>query len=96
MHVSLCLGYFLKGIETGARSFQQALMAGGIAKQLELCPSLKTTTVDINPIPPIPPTWCADTNIVSGLQAAQSRLWVSIRGASSSKSFILLEVQFAF
>ncbi len=46
-------------------------MAGGIAKQLSLCANLNTTTVDINPIPTVQPTWCTSTDLVNNLQAAQ-------------------------
>ncbi|KAF8190877.1 hypothetical protein BJ912DRAFT_315929 [Pholiota molesta] len=65
-------------------SFQQALMAGGIARQLSFCTNLNTTTVDINPAPSVQPAWCNDTTLVQNIQAAQDRLWTSIKGASSS------------
>ncbi|KAF8969785.1 hypothetical protein BDZ97DRAFT_1914921 [Flammula alnicola] len=44
-------------------SFQQALMAGGIARQLGFCTTLNTTSVDINPPPSPQPTWCTDTDL---------------------------------
>jgi len=64
-------------------SFQQALMAGGLARQLGFCLS-DTTSVDINPPPSPQPAWCGDAALVKSLQAAQTRLWGSINGASSS------------
>ncbi|KAF9477873.1 hypothetical protein BDN70DRAFT_933848 [Pholiota conissans] len=65
-------------------SFQQALMAGGIARQLSFCSNLNTTTVDVNPPPAIQPVWCSDSTLVQHLQSAQTLLWTSIKGASSS------------
>lgn len=68
------------------RSFQQGLMAGGIARQLGLCGIKGTASVDINS-PPIPrPSWCDDANLVQGLQDAETRLWNSINGAFDSMS----------
>ena len=67
------------------RSFQQALMASGIARQLGFCsPSDRDNEVDTNPAPSPPPSWCADSEFVQELRDAQSRLWNSIRGARES------------
>ncbi|KAF8161426.1 hypothetical protein B0H34DRAFT_653240 [Crassisporium funariophilum] len=63
-------------------SFQQALMAGGLARQLGFCTN--ATSVDINPQPSPEPAWCDDTDLVQQLQAAQTRLWKSIKGASEN------------
>jgi len=68
-------------------SFQQALMAGGIARQLGFCNPNSTTSVDINS--PDLVTWCGDTQLVQGLKEAQTRLWTSIKGAFGSKSLRL-------
>ncbi|PPQ88991.1 hypothetical protein CVT25_005090 [Psilocybe cyanescens] len=64
-------------------SFQQALMAGGLARQLKFCLT-NTTSVDINPPPSPPPAWCGDADLVQSLQDAQIRLWGSIKGASNN------------
>ncbi|OSC99924.1 hypothetical protein PYCCODRAFT_1513135 [Trametes coccinea BRFM310] len=67
-------------------SFQQGLMAAGLARQLALCPSNNSTdasNVDTYPTPARPPSWCADAPFVQSLRAAQSRLWTAIRGAQS-------------
>ncbi|KAF9563018.1 hypothetical protein CPC08DRAFT_816871 [Agrocybe pediades] len=61
-------------------SFQQALMAGGIARQLGFC-NPNSTSVDINPPPSPLPAWCGDSLLVQSLQDAQRRLWSSIKGA---------------
>ncbi|KIJ27555.1 hypothetical protein M422DRAFT_271225 [Sphaerobolus stellatus SS14] len=60
-------------------SFQQALMAAGIARQLKFCDN-STITIDIEPIPNPKPSWCSEKALVSDLKAAQSRLWNSING----------------
>ncbi|KAF8911624.1 hypothetical protein CPB84DRAFT_1912879 [Gymnopilus junonius] len=66
-------------------SFQQALMTGGLARQLGFCNSTASaSSVDINPPPSPKPVWCGDLALVQRLQAAQARLWTSINGASSS------------
>ncbi|KAI0671937.1 hypothetical protein C8Q78DRAFT_806310 [Trametes maxima] len=68
-------------------SFQQGLMAGGLARQLGFCSSDSNGTgadVDTNPAPaPSPPSpeWCSDAAFVRSLHDAQTRLWASIRGA---------------
>ncbi|KAI0709912.1 hypothetical protein C8Q76DRAFT_811912 [Earliella scabrosa] len=62
-------------------SFQQALMASGLARQLGFCVQDDTTTVDINPAPATRPSWCTDSEFVQALRDAQTRLWTSIRGA---------------
>ncbi|KAF4621368.1 hypothetical protein D9613_001000 [Agrocybe pediades] len=61
-------------------SFQQALMAGGIARHLGFC-NPNSTSVDINPPPSPLPAWCGDSLLVQSLQDAQRRLWSSIKGA---------------
>ena len=64
------------------RSFQQALMASEIARQLGFCsPSDRDSEVDTNPAPSPPPSWCTDAEFVQEFRDAQSRLWGSIRGA---------------
>ncbi|PPQ80092.1 hypothetical protein CVT26_012149 [Gymnopilus dilepis] len=66
-------------------SFQQALMAGGLARQLGFCNStISASSVDINPVPSPKPAWCGDTALMQSLQAAQSTLWASIKGAASN------------
>ncbi|TFK45034.1 hypothetical protein BDQ12DRAFT_731010 [Crucibulum laeve] len=68
---------------TVVRSFQQGLMAGGLARQLGLCSSNSTTT-SVDTIPPTTrPSWC-DTDLQQRLNDAQTRLWESIRGASDN------------
>ncbi|KDQ56402.1 hypothetical protein JAAARDRAFT_195047 [Jaapia argillacea MUCL 33604] len=62
-------------------SFQQGLMAGGLLRQLGFCSPI--TTVDINPPPQPPPSWCSNTTFVQALRDAQMRLWTSINGAKS-------------
>ncbi|KAJ9096780.1 hypothetical protein QFC21_005050 [Naganishia friedmannii] len=67
-------------------SWQQALMAAGLAKQLDLCGKANGTNVDYperslaNNIP----TWC-NTSLVTDLQSAQTRLWQSIGGSASGE-----------
>ncbi|KAI9001558.1 hypothetical protein BD414DRAFT_453177 [Trametes punicea] len=61
-------------------SFQQGLMAGGLARQLSFCSS-NSTSVDTNPAPSPAPEWCDDAGFVQSLRDAQTRLWTSIRGA---------------
>ncbi|KZT50991.1 hypothetical protein CALCODRAFT_504066 [Calocera cornea HHB12733] len=63
-------------------SWQQALMAAGIARQLKFCNS-SVPSVDINPSPSQPPTWCQNTGLVQGLKNAQMNLWQAINGARS-------------
>ncbi|KAI0648904.1 hypothetical protein C8Q79DRAFT_903844 [Trametes meyenii] len=64
-------------------SFQQGLMAAGLARQLGFCEaSSKDASVDTNPAPSPPPEWCSDAAFVQALRDAQTRLWASIRGAS--------------
>ncbi|KAI0350022.1 hypothetical protein OH77DRAFT_1431415 [Trametes cingulata] len=63
-------------------SFQQGLMASGLARQLGFCSS-NTSSVDANPAPSGSPApeWCADTAFVQSVRDAQTRLWTAIRGA---------------
>ncbi|THU89762.1 hypothetical protein K435DRAFT_728809 [Dendrothele bispora CBS 962.96] len=67
-------------------SFQQGLMAGGLARQLNLCGmnSSIVMEVDINPVPPSVPSWCSDTQFLQALSDAEKRLWTSIEGASEN------------
>ncbi|PIL29853.1 hypothetical protein GSI_08060 [Ganoderma sinense ZZ0214-1] len=62
-------------------SFQQGLMASGLARQLGFCSQDNVTTVDTNTPPSQTPEWCSDTAFVQSLRDAQTRLWTSIRGA---------------
>jgi len=64
-------------------SFQQGLMAGGLARQLRFCLTNNGTAVDTNTAPTPPPTWCSDKAFVQSLLDAQTRLWNSINGARS-------------
>ncbi|RDX43809.1 hypothetical protein OH76DRAFT_1409762 [Lentinus brumalis] len=64
-------------------SFQQGLMASGLARQLGFCSPDSTTNVDTNPAPSPAPSWCSDAAFVQSLRDAQTRLWTSIRGAKS-------------
>ncbi|KZP01238.1 hypothetical protein CALVIDRAFT_474889 [Calocera viscosa TUFC12733] len=63
-------------------SWQQALMAAGIARQLKFCNS-SVPSVDINPSPASPPAWCQSFGLVQDLQNAQVNLWQAINGARS-------------
>lgn len=69
-------------------SFQQALMAGGLAKQLWYCDN-STVVLDYVTQPAQPPAWCNNTQLVASLKQAQAALWQSIEGA---KSLIFSEV----
>ena len=64
------------------RSFQQGLMASGLARQLGFCSHDNATTIDTNTPPSPPPEWCCDDVFVQSLRDAQTRLWTSIRGAT--------------
>ncbi|KAI1797436.1 hypothetical protein LXA43DRAFT_984433 [Ganoderma leucocontextum] len=64
-------------------SFQQGLMASGLARQLGFCSQDNATTVDTNTPPSQPPEWCSDAAFVQSLRGAQTRLWASIRGAKA-------------
>ncbi|PPQ63764.1 hypothetical protein CVT24_004273 [Panaeolus cyanescens] len=64
-------------------SFQQALMAGGLARQLSFCGNLNTTIVDITP-PLEQPLWCDDAELLARLKEGQDRLWMSINGAAAN------------
>ncbi|TFK74714.1 hypothetical protein BDN72DRAFT_854008 [Pluteus cervinus] len=62
-------------------SFQQALMAAGLSRQLNFCTPNNPPTVDENPPPVTRPTWCSDVEFMRQLRDAQTRLWASIEGA---------------
>ncbi|KAI0073888.1 hypothetical protein K474DRAFT_1648897 [Panus rudis PR-1116 ss-1] len=64
-------------------SFQQGLMAGGLARQLGYCSVDNSTTVDVNPTSR-PPTWCSHDAFVESVRDAQTRLWNAINGARST------------
>ncbi len=68
------------------RSFQQGLMANGLARQLGFCSQNNETTVDTNIPPSPPPEWCSDAAFVQSLRDAQTRLWASIHGAEDGVS----------
>lgn len=62
--------------------FQQALMAGGLARQLDFC-APQNTTIDQNPAIPYPnttstPTWCSNSTLISQLQSGECNLWQAI------------------
>jgi hypothetical protein len=63
-------------------------MAAGLAKQLDLCGKANGTNVDYpeKSLANNVPTWC-NTSLVTDLQSAQTRLWQSIGGSSSGRSF---------
>jgi len=65
-------------------SWQQGLMASGIARQLGFCHPNASAVVDPNPAPVPTPTWCDNSTFVDNLVAAQERLWTSIQGAKDS------------
>lgn len=58
----------------------QAMMAGGVAKQLWYCDN-STTIIDYVTPPQTPPAWCNNTQLVSDLKQAQRNLWTAIDGA---------------
>ncbi|KAF7799662.1 hypothetical protein EIP86_010902 [Pleurotus ostreatoroseus] len=62
-------------------SFQQGLMANGLARQLSFCAIDNATAVDTNTPPSTSPTWCKNASFVQSLRDAQTRLWQSIDGA---------------
>jgi hypothetical protein len=74
-------------------SWQQALMAAGITKQLNRCgPNITpqadysdnyTTTTMGNSTTSVVPSWC-NTSLVADLQAGQTLLWEAIAGSSSA------------
>lgn len=56
-------------------------MAQGITRQLALC-GFTNNTVTSPPVNATRPAWCDDSELTSGLQAAQTRLWDSIAGSA--------------
>lgn len=70
-----------------AWSWQQALMAAGLSKQLGKCLLSNNTETAVTPTPleldQLPPAWCNDTQLTESLQQAQTRLWDSIAGSES-------------
>ena len=60
-------------------SWQQGLMAAGIARQLGFCNPNASAVVDPNPAPLPKPTWCGNATFVDSLVDAQARLWKAIR-----------------
>ncbi|KAI3612064.1 lipoprotein [Moniliophthora roreri] len=63
-------------------SFQQGLMAGGLARQLSFCSGeRRDAAVDTNATPTTIPAWCSDAEFLQNLQEAERRLWDSIKGA---------------
>lgn len=56
-------------------------MAQGINRQLSLC-GLTNSSVAPAPVNASRPTWCDDSNLTTGLQEAQTRLWDSIAGSA--------------
>lgn len=73
-------------------SWQTGLMASGITKQLRLCGQGSGATVAVNTstsctqaalTAATSPTWCNNSQLVSDLQQAETRLWDSIAGSAS-------------
>ncbi|EEB96621.1 hypothetical protein MPER_04215, partial [Moniliophthora perniciosa FA553] len=63
-------------------SFQQGLMAGGLARQLGFClEKRRDAAVDTNATPTVIPAWRSDAEFLQKLQEAERRLWNSIKGA---------------
>ncbi|KAI0833704.1 hypothetical protein BC628DRAFT_1426807 [Trametes gibbosa] len=61
-------------------SFQQGLMAAGLARQLALCAASAPGSQNPHATSPAP-EWCADVQFVQSVRDAQTRLWAAIRGA---------------
>lgn len=82
-----------------AWSWQQGMMAAGVARQLALCgagsSSLEPVTLSSSPDnspgngTQAQPAWCSDRGLVLALHAAQGRLWDAIAG---SKDVLYTEV----
>ncbi|KAF5357341.1 hypothetical protein D9758_005948 [Tetrapyrgos nigripes] len=72
----------------GTVVWHQGLMAGGLARQLNLCGMNNSVVipVDIDPAPGVIPSWCEDGEFVQALSDAEKRLWASIEGASESEA----------
>ena len=66
-------------------SWQQALMAAGLARQLAYCSNSTDSSIDVYVRPPVTPSWCSNSTFVSSVRAAQTRLWLAINGAASEK-----------
>ncbi|GJE96208.1 hypothetical protein PsYK624_124020 [Phanerochaete sordida] len=65
-------------------SFQQGLMASGLARQLALCNATNDApSAGFAPTLSEPPAWCDDAGFVQSLGDAQDRLWTAIEGARS-------------
>ncbi|KAI5813687.1 hypothetical protein BZA77DRAFT_320925 [Pyronema omphalodes] len=69
-------------------SFQQAIMAAGIQRQLNFCGgSVSSPQVDFNKPPSKSPVWCKDKQLVKDLKDAQMRLWQGIKGVADETLF---------
>jgi hypothetical protein len=69
-------------------SFQQAIMAAGIQRQLNFCGgSAASPQVDFNKSPSKPPVWCKDKQLVADLKDGQTRLWKAIKGVGEETLF---------
>ncbi|KAF8624481.1 hypothetical protein AX17_007110 [Amanita inopinata Kibby_2008] len=64
-------------------SFQQAVMASGLARQLSFCSPNSTVNVDFYTPPASTPAWCKDARFVQSIKDAQARMWDVIRGGRS-------------
>ncbi|KAJ3270178.1 hypothetical protein HK104_004971 [Borealophlyctis nickersoniae] len=71
-------------------SFQQAIMAAGLQRQLNFCGGdAATPQVDFNrpPTSTSKPEWCSDTQLVSDLKRSQTQLWQAIKGVPRETLF---------
>ena len=71
------------------RSWQQALMAAGLVKQIDRCGRNESQSVDYADAYAAneTPTWCS-TSLLEDLRGAQTLLWDSIAGSEQGKSHI--------
>ena len=74
-------------VRSPCRSWQQALMAAGLAKQIARCETPATGTVDYQDDYGVQqkPVWCG-TSLLQDLKGAETALWDSIAGSEEGKS----------
>lgn len=75
-------------------SWQQALLASGISRQLGLCGLSNSTQLEPAPTSE-KPTWCTDDTLISALTQAQARLWTAIEGSAPALYTEVLSPLFA-